>query len=102
MSDVVHSLDFVTEDRARSVTTERRPVRVALILVAVAFLTLFLLLPLVVVFTEAVRAGFGAYWQAITQPDALAAMRLTLVVAAIAVPANLVFGLASSLSLIHI
>jgi sulfate transport system permease protein len=96
MSNVVHGLDFVTEDRARSVTTERRPVRVALILVAVAFLTLFLLLPFVAVFTEALRAGFGTYWQAITQPDALAAIRLTLLVAAIAVPANLVFGLASS------
>jgi len=96
MSNVVHGLDFVTEDRARSVTTERRPVRVALILVAVAFLTLFLLLPLVAVFTEALRAGFGSCWQAITEPDALAAIRLTLLVAAIAVPANLVFGLASS------
>ena len=96
MSNVVHGLDFVTEDRARSVTTERRPVRIALILAAVAFLALFLLLPLVAVFTEAFRAGLGAYWQAIIEPDALAAMRLTLLIAAIAVPANLVFGLAAS------
>ena len=96
MSDAVHGLDFIAEDRARSVTTERRPVRVALILVAVAFLTLFLLLPLVAVFTEAVRAGIGASWRAIAEPDALAAIRLTLLIAAIAVPANLVFGLAAS------
>ena len=96
MSDAVHGLDFIAEDRARSVTTERRPVRVALILVAVAFLTLFLLLPLVAVFTEAVRAGIGVSWLAITEPDALAAIRLTLLIAAIAVPANLVFGLAAS------
>jgi sulfate transport system permease protein len=96
MSDLALSLDFVTEDRARSVTTERRPVRIALTLAAVAFLTLFLLVPLIAVFTEALRAGLGAYWAAISEPDARAAMKLTLLVAAIAVPANLVFGLTAS------
>jgi len=96
MSDLALGLDFITDDRVRSVTTERRPVRIALILVAVAFLTLFLLLPLFAVFLEAFRAGLGAYWAAITEPDALAAVRLTLLVAAIAVPANLIFGLAAS------
>jgi sulfate transport system permease protein len=96
MTDLVHGLDFVTEDRARSVTTERRPVRIGLIVVAVAFLALFLLLPLVAVFSEAFRAGFGGFWSAISEPDAVAAMRLTLLVAAIAVPANLLFGLAAS------
>ena len=94
MSDL--SLDFIASDRTRSVTTERPVVRIMLVVVAVAFLTLFLLLPLLAVFTEAFRAGFGAYWQAIGEPDALAAMRLTLLVAAIAVPANLLFGLAAS------
>jgi sulfate transport system permease protein len=73
MSDLIYGLDFVTEDRARSVTTERRPVRIALILIAVAFLTIFLLLPLVSVFSEALRAGLGAYWEAISEPDGLAA-----------------------------
>ena len=96
MSGVALGTDVVTEDRARSVTTERRPVRVALILIAVGFLILFLLLPLVAVFAEALRAGFGGYWQAISEPDAVAAMKLTLLVAAIAVPANLIFGLAAS------
>jgi sulfate transport system permease protein len=96
MSDVALGGGFTAEDRARSVTTERRPVRIALILVAVAFLTVFLLLPLFAVFSEALRAGFGGYWQAISEPDAVAAMKLTLLVAAIAVPANLVFGLAAS------
>jgi sulfate transport system permease protein len=96
MSDLSLGLDFITEDRARSVTTERRPVRIALILIAFAFLALFLILPLVAVFTEAFRAGLGAFWQAIVEPDALAAIRLTLLVAAIAVPANLIFGLAAS------
>jgi sulfate transport system permease protein len=96
MTDLVNGLDFVTEDRARSVTTERRPVRIGLIVVAVAFLALFLLLPLVAVFSEAFRAGFGGFWAAISEPDAVAAMKLTLLVAAIAVPANLLFGLAAS------
>ena len=72
MSDAVPlGLDFVTEDRARSVTTERRPVRIALILTAVAFLSLFLLLPLFAVFTEALRAGLTGYWSAISEPDAV-------------------------------
>jgi sulfate transport system permease protein len=96
MSGVALGTNVVTEDRARSVTTERRPVRVALILIAVGFLILFLLLPLVAVFAEALRAGFGGYWQAISEPDAVAAIKLTLLVAAIAVPANLIFGLAAS------
>ena len=96
MSDIALGADVTAEDRARSVTTERRPVRIALILIAVAFLAVFLLLPLFAVFSEALRAGFGGYWQAISEPDAVAAMKLTLLVAAIAVPANLVFGLAAS------
>ncbi len=96
MSDVSLGLDFVADDRARAVTTERRWVRNTLIAIAVVFLALFLLLPLVTVFVEALRAGLGAYWAAITEPDALAAIRLTLLVAAIAVPANLIFGLAAS------
>ncbi|MET0667596.1 MAG: sulfate ABC transporter permease subunit CysW [Methyloceanibacter sp.] len=96
MSDVSLGLDFVADDRTRSVTTERRWVRNSLIAIAVVFMTLFLLLPLITVFVEALRAGLGAYWAAITEPDALAAIRLTLLVAAIAVPANLIFGLAAS------
>jgi sulfate transport system permease protein len=96
MSDVALGFDFLTEDRARSVTTERRPVRIVLILVAVIFLTLFLLLPMFAVFSEAFRAGFGGFWTAVSEPDAVAAMKLTLLVAAIAVPANLIFGIAAS------
>jgi len=96
MSDAVLGVDVITGDRARSVTTERRPVRITLILVAVAFLILFLLLPLFAVFSEALRAGLSGYWQAISEPDAVAAIKLTFLVAAIAVPANLIFGLAAS------
>jgi sulfate/thiosulfate transport system permease protein len=79
-----------------AVTTERRPIRIAMIAVGVVFLVLFLLLPLAAVFFEAFRAGASAYLAAITEPDAVAAIRLTLLVAAIAVPANLMFGLAAS------
>jgi sulfate transport system permease protein len=79
-----------------AVTTERYSVRILLVATAVVFLVLFLLLPLAAVFVEAFRAGLGAYFAAVTEPDAVAAIKLTLLVAAIAVPANIVFGLAAS------
>ena len=72
--------------------TEPRWVRWTLTGIALAFVTLFLVVPLVVVFSEALAKGIGAYVSAIQTPDALAALRLTLLAAAIAVPANLVFG----------
>jgi sulfate/thiosulfate transport system permease protein len=77
-------------------TTERRGVRIVLIAVAVLFLVLFLLLPLVTVFVEALKPGIGAYFKALDDHDALSAIRLTLVIAAISVPANLLFGVAAS------
>ncbi len=63
---------------------------------ALSFFALFLVLPLVAVFFEAFRKGVGVYFAALTEPDALAALRLTLVTAAIAVPLNLVFGVAAA------
>ena len=80
----------------RPATTESPAVRRLLIAAALCFVGLFLLLPLAIVFAEATKAGIGAYLEAIRQPDTIAAIRLTLLVAAIAVPANLVFGLAAS------
>ena len=80
----------------RRVAIDRRPVRAGLIAAALGFLVLFLLLPLLAVFVEALRHGFGAYLAGIVEPDALAAIRLTLLVAAIAVPLNLVFGVAAA------
>lgn len=71
-------------------------VQVALIAVSLAFLLLFLLLPLVTVFIEAAAKGWEAYRAAITEPDALAAIRLTLLVAAIAVPFNIIVGIAAA------
>ena len=70
--------------------------RAVLIGVVVTFLVLIVLLPLATVFVEAFRRGWGAYAEAIVEPDALAAIRLTLLVAAIAVPLNIVVGLAAS------
>jgi len=76
--------------------TEPRAVRYALTGVALAFLVLFLLLPLVVVFTEAFGKGVGAYLAAVREPVALAAIRLTLLTAAIVVPLNALFGVAAA------
>jgi len=80
----------------RIVTTESPPVRVLLITVALLFVLLFLVLPLAAVFTEALRKGFDAYLDALKEPDAWSAIRLTLLTAAIAVPLNLVFGVAAA------
>ncbi|MEK0428921.1 MAG: sulfate transporter permease subunit CysW [Pseudomonadota bacterium] len=81
---------------APAATTEPRWVRALLITIALAFALLFLLIPLAVVFTEALRKGWSAYLAAIVDEDARSAIRLTLMTAAIAVPANLVFGVAAS------
>jgi sulfate transport system permease protein len=71
-------------------------VRWLLIAVALGFLGLMLFVPLAAVFWEALRKGFGPYLAALAEPDALAAIRLTLLTAAIAVPCNLVFGVAAA------
>jgi sulfate transport system permease protein len=70
-----------------------------LIALAVSYLSLFLLLPLLSVFVEALRKGLDAYLAALVEPDAMSAIRLTLLVSAIAVPANIIFGLAASWSI---
>jgi sulfate/thiosulfate transport system permease protein len=80
----------------RPVTIDRPPIRFFLIVTALAFLSLFLLLPLLAVFVEALRQGPGRYLAGIAEPDAIAAIQLTLAVAAIAVPLNLVFGVAAA------
>ena len=75
---------------------EPRWVRVALIAVALVFLTLFLFIPLAAVFTEALKKGWQVYVEAIVDADALSAIKLTLIAAAISVPLNLVFGVAAA------
>jgi sulfate transport system permease protein len=77
-------------------TTEPVAVRIVLIAAALAFLALFLVLPLAIVFQQALEKGFATYLAAIREPNALSALRLTLLTAAIAVPANLLFGVAAS------
>ncbi len=70
--------------------------RYLLIAVALLYLVIFLLVPLAVVFVEALAKGFGAFWEAVSDEDALAAIRLTLIVAAISVPLNMVFGISAA------
>ena len=75
---------------------EPRWVRWLLIVVAMGFLILFLLVPLGVVFVKAFEEGAGAWIAAVTEPDARAAVRLTLLAAAVAVPVNVVFGISAA------
>jgi sulfate/thiosulfate transport system permease protein len=83
--------------RASQRGTEEVPLaKWTLIAVALAFSFVFLLLPLANVFAQALAYGWGHYWKALAEPDSLAAIRLTLVVAAIGVPLNVVFGLAAA------
>ena len=85
-----------TVRRAKAGTTEAPWVKWTLIGIALVFLLLFLVLPLAAVFTEALRKGFEAYWAGLREPDAWSAIKLTLLTAAIAVPLNLVFGVAAA------
>ena len=71
-------------------------VRIVLVTIALAFLTLFLFVPLVAVFVEAFKKGWQAYLAAIVDPDAISAIKLTLIAAGISVPLNLVFGVAAA------
>jgi sulfate/thiosulfate transport system permease protein len=86
-------LTFNSADHA---TREPRLVQVMLIATALAFLALFLFMPLAAVFAEALKKGWATYWAAIVEPDAFSAIKLTLIAAGIAVPANLVFGISAA------
>ncbi|AOY00737.1 sulfate ABC transporter permease subunit CysW [Jeongeupia sp. USM3] len=81
------------------VTTETRPVRILLTGIALAFIGIFLVVPLVSVFVEAFRQGWQLYLAALVEPDAVSAIKLTLITAAIAVPLNLIFGLTAAWSI---
>jgi sulfate transport system permease protein len=82
--------------RLRMATDEPRLVKFALVSASLTFLTLVLFVPLVAIFAEALRKGFALYFASFAEPHALAAIRLTLLTAAICVPLNLVFGLTAS------
>lgn len=77
-------------------TRESTTVTLLLIVVALTYLLLFLGLPLVAVFVEAFKKGWALYWAALQEPDAWSAIKLTFIAAAIAVPANLVFGVSAA------
>lgn len=80
-------------------TTESPAFRRLLIGIAIAFLALFLVVPLIAVFVEAMGKGIGAYFATFVEEDAQAAIKLTLLVAAISVPLNIVFGIAAAWSI---
>ena len=85
--------------RVSDATTEPAWLRRVLIAVALAFLTVFLFVPLIAVFVEALKKGVDVYLAAISEPDAVSAIKLTLLAAAISVPLNLVFGIAAAWSI---
>ena len=76
--------------------TEPRVIRIVIIAIALIFLTVFVVLPLVVVFAQAFSRGIGAYFSALSDPEARSAIELTLGVAAISVGLNLVFGIVAA------
>ncbi|MDB5599156.1 MAG: sulfate transporter permease subunit CysW [Xanthobacteraceae bacterium] len=82
-----------SQDSRRRIVAEPAPVRWLIVGVALLFLTVFLVVPLVAVFYQAFSRGVWPYLGALTHPDAVAAIKLTLMVAAISVSLNLVFGL---------
>ncbi|WP_428421347.1 sulfate ABC transporter permease subunit CysW [Methylibium sp.] len=86
----------ITPRDLRNATTEAPWVRRTLIGIALLFLTVFLFVPLVTVFVEALKKGWGVYLAAIVEPDALSAIKLTLLAAAVSLPLNLVFGVAAA------
>jgi sulfate/thiosulfate transport system permease protein len=81
---------------ATRATTEPFLVKALLVAAAVAFMAVFLVVPLVAVFVQALEKGWAAYATALTEPMALSALKLTLLTAAVAVPLNLVFGVAAA------
>ena len=97
MATIAITRPATTAPRAITRATGESPVvRWTLIGVALLFLALTLVLPLVLVFTQALAKGFETYLQAIREPDALAAAKLTVLIASIAVPVNVVFGVAAA------
>ena len=86
----------VSRSRSQRGTEEPPLIKWALIAMALAFSLVFLLLPLVNVFAQAFARGWPAYWNSLTDPDSRAAIRLTLIVAAVTVPLNVLFGVAAA------
>ncbi len=92
----IHAVTLGDRNDTCSSLTEPRLVRWLLTGMALIFLTLFLFVPLASVFVQAFEKGIGAYWASLRDPDAAAAIRLTVLTAAIAVPLNIVFGITAA------
>lgn len=90
------AVDHAARFETRSATREPTWIKWTIVGVSLAFFTLFLLMPLIAVFVEAFRKGWDTYLAALIEPDALSAIKLTLIAAAIAVPLNLSFGVAAA------
>jgi sulfate transport system permease protein len=84
------------KERENIRTSESAWVRGLLIFLALLFVGVFLIVPLIAIFSQALEKGWGLYWQSLNEPDTLAAIKLTLLTAAIAVPLNLIFGIAAA------
>jgi sulfate transport system permease protein len=93
------AVDHAARFETRAATREPTWVKWTLIGISLTFFTLFLLMPLIAVFFEALRKGWSTYVSALAEPDALSAIKLTLIAAAIAVPLNLSFGIAAAWSI---
>ncbi len=89
----VHS---VSKKKSKRATEEQPWIRVPLIALALGFLLLFLVLPIIAIFMKAFEKGVGVYLASITDPDALSAIKLTLLVAVLTVPLNALFGIAAA------
>lgn len=89
-------VQLVSKNGSKRTTEEQPWVRIPLIAIALGFLLLFLVLPLVAIFIKAFEKGAGVYVAAITDPDALSAIKLTLLVAILTVPLNAIFGIAAA------
>ncbi|MCD4487318.1 sulfate ABC transporter permease subunit CysW, partial [Chromobacterium vaccinii] len=88
--------DKAAQLESRAATRESRAVKWTILTLSLGFFAVFLLLPLIVVFAEALAKGWSTYLTALAEPDALAAVRLTLLAAAVSVPLNLAFGIAAA------
>lgn len=94
---VLHgSADHAARFESKAATREPALVKWGILALSLTFFSIFLLLPLITVFVEALRKGWDVYFAALIEPDAWAAIKLTLIAAAISVPLNLVFGVAAA------
>ncbi|MBS0345932.1 MAG: sulfate ABC transporter permease subunit CysW [Proteobacteria bacterium] len=90
------SADHAARFESKAATREPALVKWGILALSLTFFSIFLLLPLITVFVEALRKGWDVYFAALIEPDAWAAIKLTLTAAAISVPLNLVFGVAAA------